>query len=166
MESYNKARETIKEYCQFEDCQEESCKDCPYPLSTIRCGEEADYLKKILATDGTSIPGQMGIEDYVEIPKTPTVYLAGKMTGLVNYKALFDIYTRVLSNTGYAVFNPATLPAGLDYESYFPICYAMIDAAKHVVLMPNWVDSPGATREKEYAESKGYKVTYLEGGVS
>lgn len=113
-----------------------------------------------------NIPGQAHIEDYVEIPKTPTVYLAGKMTGLVNYKALFDIHARLLSASGYAVFNPATLPPGLDYESYFPICFIMIDTAKHVALMPNWKDSPGATREKEYAESKGYKITYLEGGVS
>ncbi len=113
-----------------------------------------------------NIPGQFEITDYVEIPKAPTVYLAGKMTGLVNYKALFDIYTRILKGSGYAVFNPATLPAGLDYEDYFPICFKMIDAAKHVALMPNWVDSPGANREKAYAESKGYKITYLEGGVS
>lgn len=113
-----------------------------------------------------NIPGQIDISEYIEIPKTPTVYLAGKMTGLINYRALFDIHARILSASGYAVFNPATLPPGLDYESYFPICFLMIDTAKHVALMPNWKDSPGATREKEYAESKGYKITYLEGGVS
>lgn len=167
LEKYNAAKEVIKEHCQFLDCEfEGSCKDCPYPLSRVRCDDETEYLKQILAPDEASVLGQMDIGDYVEIPKTPTVYLAGKMTGLVNYKALFDIYTRVLSNTGYAVFNPATLPVGLEYEDYFPICFKMIDVAKHVVLMPNWVNSPGAKREKEYAESKGYKVTYLEGGVS
>jgi hypothetical protein len=113
-----------------------------------------------------NIPGQIEITEYIEIPKKPTVYLAGKMTGLNNYKALFDIHARVLSNSGYAVFNPATLPVGLDYEEYFPICFMMIDTAKHIALMPNWKDSPGAKREKEYAESKGYEITYLEGGVS
>lgn len=112
-----------------------------------------------------NLPGQMSVEEYVEIPKAPAVYLAGKISGLINYKALFDIYTRVLTSSGYAVFNPATLPEGLDYEAYFPVCFSMIDAAKHVALMPNWKDSPGAKREKEYAECKGYKVTYLEGGV-
>ena len=36
---FKDAVEVIKGYCQFEDCSED-CKNCPYPLGTIRCGDE------------------------------------------------------------------------------------------------------------------------------
>ena len=39
-EDFRKAVETIKQYCQHEDCDEENCKDCQYPLSIIRRGDE------------------------------------------------------------------------------------------------------------------------------
>lgn len=36
---FKDAVEVIKGYCQFEDCSED-CGNCPYPLGTIRCGDE------------------------------------------------------------------------------------------------------------------------------
>lgn len=42
MTDYYQAREIIKQYCQNEDCTED-CKECTYPLSAIRCGEETEY---------------------------------------------------------------------------------------------------------------------------
>ncbi len=45
MTDYYQAREAIKQYCQNEDCAED-CKECPYPLSIIRCGEEAEFQAK------------------------------------------------------------------------------------------------------------------------
>lgn len=45
MTDYHQAREIIKQYCQNEDCNED-CKECTYPLSVIRCGEEWDYKGK------------------------------------------------------------------------------------------------------------------------
>lgn len=54
-ERYYQAREIIKEFCQFEDCQEENCEECPYPLSTIRCGEEWEFKKDEPKTNGDLI---------------------------------------------------------------------------------------------------------------
>jgi hypothetical protein len=42
------------------------------------------------------------------------------------------------------------------------VCFAMIDVCECVYLMDNWMDSPGARREKEYAESKK-KIIFCEG---
>ncbi len=41
-EDFKKAVEIIKQYCQNEDCNEENCKDCQYPLNIIRCGDKAE----------------------------------------------------------------------------------------------------------------------------
>lgn len=37
---FQKAIETIRDYCQFEDCKEHDCSKCQYPLSMIRCGNK------------------------------------------------------------------------------------------------------------------------------
>jgi len=37
---FNYAVSIIRQYCQFEDCQEGNCSQCPYPLSVIRCGDK------------------------------------------------------------------------------------------------------------------------------
>ena len=54
-ERYYQAREIIKEFCQFEDCQDGDCKECPYPLSTIRCSEEWELKKRESKTNGDLI---------------------------------------------------------------------------------------------------------------
>lgn len=38
-DDFRKAVEIIKQYCQNEDCTEDCCEECPYPLSVIRCGD-------------------------------------------------------------------------------------------------------------------------------
>ena len=38
-DDFKQAVEVIKRYCQNEDCMEE-CKNCPYPLGAIRCGDK------------------------------------------------------------------------------------------------------------------------------
>lgn len=39
-EDFRAAVNVIKQYCQFEDCIDSYCDKCPYPLKTIRCGDE------------------------------------------------------------------------------------------------------------------------------
>lgn len=94
--------------------------------------------------------------------KKQKIYIAGKIKGNPNFKEDFATARRKLEEQGYIVLDPSLLPAGMEYEDYMTICYAMIDTAKQIKLLHNWKDSPGANREKKYAESKLYRVTEME----
>ena len=37
-EDFIEAVETIMQYCQYEDCDDD-CQNCPHSLHTIRCGD-------------------------------------------------------------------------------------------------------------------------------
>jgi hypothetical protein len=85
-------------------------------------------------------------------------YIAGKITGEPDYRKKFAEVEKRLTAKGHIVLNPAMLPEGMPYESYMRIGFAMIDTADTVYLLPNWVDSPGAKREKQYAEKCGVRI--------
>lgn len=90
------------------------------------------------------------------------VYIAGKMTGLPNYHERFNQVETELKKHGHAVMNPARMTDGFSYEDYMKVCFSMIDVCDMIYLMDNWIDSPGATREKVYAETNK-KLVYCEG---
>jgi len=75
------------------------------------------------------------------------IYIAGKITGLDNYKEEFEKAERMLKESGHSVMNPAVLPDGFEYEEYMQICFAMIDVCDTMYLLSNWEDSSGAKRE-------------------
>lgn len=81
------------------------------------------------------------------------VYIAGKITNCPNFKANFAAAEKDLIEQGYLVMNPAILPEGFEWHEYMRICFAMIDACDIVYFLPNWKESKGAIREKEYAEN-------------
>ena len=78
------------------------------------------------------------------------VYIAGKITGDCDYREKFERVEELLRREGHVVLNPATLPEGMSAADYMRICFAMIDVADRVVLLPDWSESPGARLEKEY----------------
>ena len=92
------------------------------------------------------------------------VYIAGKITGLDNYKELFDRAEKELKNQGYSVMNPSVLPEGFEHDEYMKICYSMIDVCDGVYFLENSGDSKGAMLELDYA-IKNRKWLRLEGGV-
>lgn len=89
------------------------------------------------------------------------VYIAGKITGLKNYKEKFNEAANKLEEQGYKVMNPSILPEGFDWKDYMKICISMIDVCDQICLLDNWEKSPGARKEKIYAEAVGKKIFYF-----
>ena len=83
------------------------------------------------------------------------VYIAGKISGIDNYKDNFARAQEMLESEGHIVLNPALLPEGMSAQDYMRICFAMVDSADMVALLPNWVDSRGAALERDYALCMG-----------
>lgn len=79
------------------------------------------------------------------------IYIAGKITGLENYKEIFEAAEIDLIKRGWVPMNPARLNGGFEHGEYMHICYAMIDICDTVYLLLDWQESKGAVMEFEYA---------------
>lgn len=97
-----------------------------------------------------------------------TIYIAGGITGVENYKARFaaakewllaeketqEVARGLLKVSPYptadVVLNPAELPEGWPNGLYMDVCLAMIRAADLVVFLPGWERSRGASLEMQY----------------
>ena len=90
------------------------------------------------------------------------IYIAGKITGLDNYKELFNKAEKEFLEKGYKVINPSILPEGFEWAEYMGICYKMIDICNEIHFLNNWLDSKGAILEHMYAVENGKKITYQE----
>lgn len=88
------------------------------------------------------------------------IYIAGKITGVPDYKAKFKNVETLLTLDGHVVLNPAIRPDNLDYESCMYICLAMISVCDAIYLMPCWKKSPGARREHNFARTIGKEIIY------
>ena len=80
------------------------------------------------------------------------VYIAGPITGILNYKDNFMRIEEELKKRGHAVLNPANLPTGL--KDYMPICKAMLDQADAAFFLEGWKKSKGSNEEREYCVDK------------
>ena len=80
------------------------------------------------------------------------VYVAGKITGCSDFKENFGSAQKHFEDLGYAVLNPAELPAGMMPGDYMRVCMSMIDSADIIYFMPNHVDSKGAQIELLYSQ--------------
>lgn len=91
------------------------------------------------------------------------IYISGKINGDKSFSDKFARTERLLSRQGHTVLNPARLPEvfpGLKYQQYMRIDLVLIDFCDAIYLMPCWKISPGATREKRFAESLGKEIIY------
>ena len=89
------------------------------------------------------------------------IYIAGKITGDLEYRAKFAaVEERLRSDPRNVVINPAVLPARLEYPDYMNICHAMLNAADRVVFFPDYRYSEGALLEMQYCQTvrKPYEV--------
>lgn len=91
------------------------------------------------------------------------IYIAGPISGHLNYRKKFNAAEKLLQEAGHVVINPAFLPCGLgDNEDYMHICYAMIDKCDAVFMLYDWRYSKGAKCEHEYAKKENKQVFYQE----
>lgn len=93
------------------------------------------------------------------VKERETVYLAGKITGDPFYRSKFFDAARKLEAAGFAVVNPAMLPAeGFTWEAYMRMSSAMLDECAAACFLPDWIDSRGATFEFGRAAALGKRV--------
>ena len=83
------------------------------------------------------------------------IYIAGKINGDPGYLDKFRGEAEKLEALGHIVLNPAALPEGMSKAEYMRICFAMIDCADTVFLLPDWQGSPGAQLELAYCRYIG-----------
>ena len=86
------------------------------------------------------------------------VYVAGPITGQLDYRKKFKEAEKMLQEKGHIVINPSNLPNGLAF--YMSICKAMIDQADAVYFMDGWKYSEGSVIEESYAKKKKKKLFY------
>lgn len=103
------------------------------------------------------------VEKLIEPPapvKLQTVYIAGPITGVADYKRAFNQAANDLQVAGYIPLNPAVLPEGMTKAQYMRIDMAMLDSADAVLFLPGWEDSIGANIEHAYALYIGKPVAH------
>lgn len=86
-------------------------------------------------------------------------YISGGITGVKNYREIFDQAEKELKELGYIVINPAKiedcLPPVFSWDEYMTLCYPMIDLSDDIFFLDNWEDSKGALCEYNFGEAQG-----------
>lgn len=91
------------------------------------------------------------------------IYISGAISSDPGYRQKFAVAEKRLTHQGHIVLSPARLPDGLAYEEYMYIDLAVLTICDAIYLLPCWINSPGAKREKNFAEALGKEVIYARG---
>lgn len=90
------------------------------------------------------------------------LYLAGPMTGLPNFNYdMFHLYSELLRDRGYEVFNPAEAhdgDQGLPLWKYYAADLPEVASADAIAVLPGWQASTGARIEVLVAQKLDKKV--------
>lgn len=93
------------------------------------------------------------------------IYLSGPMTGVENYKIIFNLYEDTLTNLGFSVFNPAWFDYknGWSYDEILDLDLAALKNCQAILMLPGWEKSKGACIEYGYAKALGLSILTHEG---
>ena len=90
------------------------------------------------------------------------VYLAGKIHGTTDYHERFAKYAKQLRLEGHSVYNPAAAnQEGRTRSQIMAHLLPILCEYDAIALIPDWLDSAGATIETELAEYCGKKIIHL-----
>jgi len=89
------------------------------------------------------------------------IYISGPMTDYenLNFPAFYKAEEKI-KDGGHIPLNPASAPAGLEYQHYMDIAFAMIRSSNAILMLEGWQRSKGATAEAAYAKATG--VTFVD----
>lgn len=93
------------------------------------------------------------------------IYIAGKITGLPKeeYEKAFDEAEALIIAMGHVPINPLKhVPQNVIYDDQMHICFALIDISDAVMMLDNWVDSPGATKELVHGATQEKRILYYD----
>lgn len=90
------------------------------------------------------------------------VYISGGITGVDNYKEIFDKKQKELEKYGFSVINPAKLdlimPKESTWQEYMDICIPLLKMCDCIHMLPNYDKSKGAMEELIFAKENGILV--------
>ena len=89
------------------------------------------------------------------------VYISGKVRGVLNFEELFAEAQKKLEAKGYIVFNPATMPKGIENNAiYMNVGIEMLKNSDYIYMLDNWKESPGAQAERNFAMTCGIPILH------
>lgn len=92
-------------------------------------------------------------------------YISGKISGMEpeDYTAKFAKASRLAETMGYEPVNPVELQHEHDnsWQSFMRVDLKALLDCNHILMLPNWKDSKGATIEHDLAKSIGLNIIYL-----
>ena len=108
---------------------------------------------------------------YCQKKEKTKIYIAGKITGVANFKEIFAEAEKELKQRNYEVFNPANIELehcdncecseGQIWAKYMLKCLPQLAQCDVICLLPNWRESEGARIEYLFAKRAGLKVCEL-----
>lgn len=96
--------------------------------------------------------------------KAKKIYIAGKVSGLPwkETSMKFGAHQKKLMNEGHAPIVPLDLcDKNDDWNTAMRKCIAALCTCEEIHMLPDWVDSPGATLENAIAAKLGIKIMYV-----
>lgn len=135
------------------------------PELLLHMGSSCAQWSQIAPPNGP-VPALKG-EDVNGIDRGLRVYIAGKITDDPNYKPKFRAAQAEWAAAGFDAVAPLDngLPEDAEYEDQMSACFALLATCDAVVLLPDWIDSPGAKRELIRAHELRMRVLFHEDGV-
>lgn len=93
------------------------------------------------------------------------IYISSKITGLEKevYTKAFNDAEQLIIKMGHTPINPLKhVPQDISYDDQMHICLSLVDISDVVMMVGDWVDSPGATRELIHGAKQEKKILYYE----